>query len=98
MANLNVTYQEMESAALQLQNGHTDIDTQLNSMKGYIEQLVSSGFVTDQASVAFNEQFTQFWQGANQCIDALDSLAGFLRQAATAMSETDTGLANQIRG
>ena len=98
MANINVTYQEMETAANQLATGHGDIDTQLGNMKNQIELLVSGGFVTDQASVAFDDQFKNFWTGATQCIDALDSLAGFLRQAANAMRETDSGLANQIRG
>lgn len=98
MPNINVTYQEMETAANQLQNAHSEIDNQLTKARGDIEQLVTGGFVTEQASGAFQEQFEKFLQGATQCVSALDSLAQFLRHAANAMQETDTGLANQIRG
>lgn len=98
MANLHVTYADMETAANQLDAGHGDIDQKLNDLKSYIENLVTDGYVTEQSSVAFSEQFNQFWTGANQCIDALDGLRDFLRKAAQAMRDTDTGLANAIRG
>ena len=64
MANLNVAYQEMRDAATRLTTGQDEITTKLNELKGFIESLISSGFVTDQASVAFGESYRQFTQGA----------------------------------
>ena len=93
MANVNVTYEEMTAAANRLMTGEQDITTQLNELKSYIGNLVSSGFVTDQASVKFNETYTNFTTSATQTIGALDGLAQYLTQAAQAMQETDSQLA-----
>lgn len=98
MANLHVTYADLENARTQLQNGHQEIDEKLTGLRNYIDNLVSEGYVTDQSSVAFQEQFHQFLTGADQCIGALDGMGTFLQKAAQAMQETDTGLANAIRG
>jgi len=96
-ANLNVTYADMEGAARYLQQGQADLNSQLQSLQNYIQNLVSSGFVTTQASVAFNDTYRQFTQGATQTISALEGLSSFLIQAANTMQETDSALANAIR-
>jgi len=93
MANVNVTYQEMRDAATKLNAGKDEINQKLQELKTYIGNLVSSGFVTDQASVKFNETYTNFTTGATQTISALEGLASYLTQAAQAMSDTDQQLA-----
>ncbi|MCL2594073.1 MAG: WXG100 family type VII secretion target [Promicromonosporaceae bacterium] len=97
-ANLNVTFGDMEGAATYLRNGRETLDSTLDGLRSYIQNLVSSGFVTDQASGAFNDTYYQFTNNASGTIAALESLATFLEQAATAMRETDQALANAIRG
>jgi len=98
MANLNVTYQELEDAAGRLRNGQADLTSKLDELRTFIASLVSNGFVTDQASVAYNEKYEEFTSGATQTVGALDGLATFLQQAATVLRDTDTGLAGAIRG
>ncbi|MDR0285016.1 MAG: WXG100 family type VII secretion target [Propionibacteriaceae bacterium] len=93
MANVNVTYQEMRDAANKLNAGREEINQKLSDLKTYIGNLVSSGFVTDQASVKFNETYTQFTTNATGTISALEGLASYLTQAAQAMSDTDSQLA-----
>jgi len=93
MPNMNVTYQEMHDAATKLTSGKDEITTKLNDLKTYIANLVSSGFVTDQASGRFNETYTTFTTAATQTIGALDGLASYLNQAANALQETDQQLA-----
>lgn len=97
MANMSVTYQDLQDAAIRLRTGQEDITARLNELKAFIDSLVSGGFVTDQASVAFQEKYTQFTTGSTQTISALEGLSSFLTQTASVLSEVDTGLASSIR-
>ena len=96
MANLNVSYQDMHDQAQALRTGREQIDSELNSLKVRINNLVSSGFVTDSASGAFNNSYESFSQGASQTISALDQLATQLSTMATTLQETDASLAAQM--
>ncbi len=98
MANLNVSYQEMRDAATRLTAGQEEITTKLSELRSFIESLISSGFVTDQASVAFGESYRQFTQGATDTVAALTSLGEYLRTAATTLEDADTQLASGLRG
>ena|SRR6478735_7832953 len=98
MANLNVSYGDMRDAATRLTTGQDDITTKLTELKGFIEGLVSSGFVTDQASVAFGESYRAFSHGATELIGALSGLGDYLRKASEALEDTDQQLAAALRG
>ena len=98
MSNMNVTYQDMTDTATQLRAGQHDLESKLTELGNRIDALTSAGFVTDQASHAYNDQFHQFQNGTQQAISALDQLAGFLEQAANALQDTDTQLSQSISG
>lgn len=98
MANINVTYDQMQDAAGKLIAGKDDITAKLTELNSMIDNLVASGYVTDQSSVAFDETFDKYILNTKGAIDALDGLSQFLIKAADAMRETDTGLAGAIRG
>lgn len=98
MANLSVSYQEMRDAATRLTSGQDEITTKLGELRSFIESLISSGFVTDRASVAFGESYRQFTQGATQTVGALTNLGEYLRTAATTLEDADTQLASGLRG
>ncbi|MCL1923558.1 MAG: WXG100 family type VII secretion target [Propionibacteriaceae bacterium] len=93
MANINVSYEEMKTAAGQLNSGKDDITSKLESLKGYISTLVSSGFITDRASKAFEETYDQYDRGAKDVIASLEDLAKYLTSAADEMQATDERLA-----
>lgn len=97
MANLSVTYQEMRDAANRLNTGQGEITAKLEELKGFIEGLISSGFVTDQASVAFGDSYRQFTTGATQAVSALTDLGDYLRRAATTLEDADSQLASGLR-
>lgn len=97
MANLNVSYADMQSAATQLVTGKGVLEDKLNELQRLIGDLVSNGFVTDSSSGAFQESYTQFTSGATQTIGGLQGLSDFLNQAAQALGDTDTQLASAIR-
>ncbi len=93
MANVNVSYEEMRTAATRLTTGENDLNTKLGELQGFIEGLVSSGFVTDSASVSFNEAFKQFKLRTTQGLTALTEMSTYLQTAATRLQETDESLA-----
>ena len=97
MADVNVTYSELNSSAAKLRSGQQEMDQQLADLGSMVSNLTSSGFVTDHASGAFHDTFTHYQTSLKQAIDALNGLATYLEQAAKAMEETDTQLASAIQ-
>lgn len=98
MANINVTYDELQRVATQIDAGRDTLNQQLQDLNRVVDELVASGFQTDAASGAYNEQFDQYSTNTTKAIEALTGFAEFLRQAANALQETDTQLSNSIRG
>lgn len=96
MANVNVTYQELEDAAKYLQAGENDIKSKLADLKSHIDTLTSSGFVTDQASGQYSETYDKFTTNMNEAASALDQLAQYLMHASQTMQQTDQQLKQQF--
>ena len=97
MPNMNVTYQDMHDAASRLSQGEDDIKSQLSQLKSLVDSLVSGGYVTDRSSAAFNDSYQEFNNGATQTISGLSGMASYLNQAANALAQTDSDLANAIK-
>lgn len=98
MANVNVTYQEMESQATKLTNAQQEIDTYLRNLKSQVDGLVSGGFVTDAASGAFQASYEEFTQGASKTIEGLQGMAGYLNKAASTFRDVDSQLSSALKG
>ncbi len=98
MANMNVSYDELQGAANQLRNGQQQLSDQLTQLRTFISNLVSSGFVTDQASAAFNETYESFTTAATTTVSNLDTLARNLETTANVLRDTDAQLAAGLRG
>ena len=96
MANVNVTYQQMEEAADRLTNGRTEIDGMLGQLQSLVEQLVADGYVTDSSSKNFQASYEEFTQGAKKTIEGLDGMASYLNQAAATFRDADTQLASAL--
>ena len=96
MANVNVTYDDLRTQSTQLRNGQRAIEDQLGQLKSQIANLVSSGYVTDKSSKAFDSTYSEFTTGATTTIAALEGLAGFLESAANALESTDAQLASSL--
>jgi len=92
MANVNVSYEEMENAATRLGAGEEDLNQKLNELQSFIQNLISSGFVTDSASVSFGEAYNQFTTSTRTTLTALTKMGTYLRTAATRLKETDQSL------
>jgi WXG100 family type VII secretion target len=97
VANVNVTYAEMESAAKQLQAGEAQIQGDLAKLKKLIDSLVQGGYVTDTSSKQFEASYTQFNTGATKMIEGLNGMGQYLNAAAKAFRETDSQLASALK-
>lgn len=96
MANINVSYADMEQAGTQLGSGREEISQKLQQMQQLISSLVSSGFVTDQASGKFNDAYAEYTTSANTVIAKLSEIQTFLTQTAAAMRDMDAQIAARI--
>lgn len=96
MANVNVTYQEMQDQATKLNNARIDIESQLSTLKSQVESLVAGGFVTDSASGAFRGAYDEFSTGVSKTIEGLDGMATYLNKAAQTFQDVDTQLASAL--
>jgi WXG100 family type VII secretion target len=97
MANLNVTFDDMEAAAKDLFDGKSDIEGQLQRLKVGIDGLVNGGYVTDKSSKAFQESYDEFNTGVTKTIEGLHGMGSYLQQAAKALAETDEQLAAALQ-
>ena len=97
MANINVSYQDMHDAATRLNSGKEEITSKLTDLQAFIKDLVGNGFVTDQASVAFNDTYIKYTESAKKVIESLTDLATYLTKAAEAYDNTDTSLGSALR-
>lgn len=99
MANISISYQEMEAAATQLGAGRDEITAKLQQLQlqRQIQGLVASGFVTDAASKRFEASYTEYTAGANQVIEKLTEIQQFITQTAAAHRAMDDEIAARIR-
>lgn len=95
-SNIRVSYSEIETAASQLGAGREEITSKLQGMQAQIQNLVSSGFVTDQASGKFNDAYMKYTTSANTLIAQLNEIQQFLTGTANAMRDLDAQIAARI--
>lgn len=98
MANMNVTYDQMNSAANRLRAGQADLEAKLTELRSLVNELVSNGFTTSSASGAFNTSYEQFTTGAQRTVQGIEGMASFLNKAAETLKATDEQLASSIGG
>jgi WXG100 family type VII secretion target len=97
VANVNVTYAEMQSAATRLNAGEKQINGDLTNLQNMINQLVQGGYVTDTSSKQFEASYTQFHTGASKMIQGLNGMGQYLDAAVKAFHDTDTQLAASLK-
>lgn len=98
MTDLDVSYDQMQSAAGRLRAGQDELAATLQQLRELVGQLVADGFTTTAASGAFQLAYEQFTQGALQAVSGLDAMSQFLERAAQTLAEVDSRLAAQLAG
>jgi WXG100 family type VII secretion target len=93
MANITLDYESMRSEATALRNSEEQIKSELTALKGRVTNLVSSGFVTERSSGAFDQRVDDFKRASDATISALSDLASQLEQIVQTFADTDTATA-----
>jgi WXG100 family type VII secretion target len=96
MANVNVTYQDMNSAGDRLIAGKGEIEGSLSQLKRLVDDLVSAGYVTDASSRQFQASYDEFNGGITRVLDGLDGMGHYLKTAAKTFEDADTQLASAL--
>lgn len=94
--NIRVSFAEIDQAAGQLSAGRSDITGKLQALQSQIENLVSSGFVTDQASARFHDTYLRYTSSTTAVIEQLTEIEMFLRDTSRAMQELDQNIAARL--
>ncbi len=97
MANVNVTYGEMQAAGDRLKAGREEIEGNLTALQRLVADLVAGGYVTDSSSKAFQSSYDEFTEGAKQTIEGLNGMADYLKKAADTFQDADTQLAGALK-
>jgi WXG100 family type VII secretion target len=96
MANVNVTYEEMETAATRLNHGREEITAKLEELQKLVNSLVSGGYVTDGSSKQFEQAYQDFTHGAKNTIHGLTQMGDYLTKAAHTFRDADLALSKQL--
>ncbi|HEY2833386.1 MAG TPA: WXG100 family type VII secretion target [Sporichthyaceae bacterium] len=96
MANVNVTYEEMKSAATRLTSGQQEIQAKLEELQKLVNSLVNGGYVTDASSKQFEHAYQEFTHGAKSTIDGLDQMGRYLHKAAETFQQADQSLSQTL--
>lgn len=91
MPDINVSYDEVESAARLLSSAREEFGDRLSKLKAAIDELGQSGFVTRVASRTFEDTYDEFNRGIGQTIEGLDAMSRFLTDTVERFREVDGG-------
>ncbi|MFE7506891.1 WXG100 family type VII secretion target [Promicromonospora sp. NPDC057488] len=96
MANINVTFQQMEDASQRIKQESDDMQAKLDQLRTLVDNLVQDGYVTDKSSKRFDESYKELDKGGKQVMEGLTGIGEYLKQAAEALRKTDEELANAL--
>lgn len=88
----HLSFAQVENSANRLTREKEDIETRLTQLKGMIDELVTSSFVTEMASGRFQQDYDRWNTGAKQVIQGLQGMSTFLKTAVTKHRELDQSL------
>jgi len=97
MAQINVTSDSISGVANQLSSGAQSIESQLQNLKSLVDGLVGGEWSGD-ASLSFQELYSQWDQAGIQLKEALEGVSGILSQAALSYEENEQGVASSFQG
>lgn len=96
MADISVSYEEIQAGARRLDQGRTNIEEQLESLRKMIDQLVQTSFRTQNASPKFQQSYQQWNSGTKQAIAGLEGMSAFLKKAVQGHQDLDTNLTSGL--
>jgi|SRR5215218_817210 len=92
MVNVTVDYAQLQATASQLQTGKQNVEQELSRLQNLINNLVQSGFRTDQASGKFQTSYEQWTNGARNVMGGLEGMRSFLQAVVDQHQQLDSTL------
>lgn len=89
----HASYDAMEQTATTLDGGAEDINGQLQTLLGKVEELLGEGFQTELASGKFGEGYRELNTGVQQAVEGINQMATALRDMAQKTRDHDAALA-----
>lgn len=87
---------EAETIAQEMKQASMDAADRFATTRGRLNELAES--FRGSAATAFDNQYTQWDEGAKQVVEALNDLGEWLNSAISALSDTDSQLAGGLNG
>ncbi len=91
MSDIKISHERMASEAANLKAVRAQLENDLSTLRGKIQQLVNEGFVTQTASQSFNEAHDRWNTAATNCISELDLMSQYLAKTSQAFADIDSG-------
>jgi WXG100 family type VII secretion target len=86
---VHVDHAAMAAQAQRLASTRAELDSTLASIKAQVQELVSSGFVTDSASGSFAAAQERWNTAATNCVQELELMAQYLTKTSDAFAGVD---------
>ena len=86
---VHVKHDDLTAQAQRLGKDKNELEAKLQEIQSQIQQLISSGFVTDSASASFGEAHERWNTAAKATISELENMAAYLGKASAAFADVD---------
>ena len=87
---VHVEHDALATQAQRLATAKNELEAKLTEIKGQIQELVSSGFVTDSASESFRVAQENWDTAARNCVGELEVMGQYLGKASAAFADVDS--------
>ncbi|MGF1662540.1 MAG: WXG100 family type VII secretion target [Kineosporiaceae bacterium] len=89
---VHVEHEALAAQAQALSASHGELVATLNRIRSQIQELTSSGFVTDSASGSFAEASERWNSAATSCVDELQTMREYLNRTSSAFADADQAM------
>ena len=86
---VHVEHEALATQAKRLAEAKNELEAKLTEIKGQIQELVSSGFVTESASESFRAAQENWDTAARNCVGELEVMGQYLGKASAAFQDVD---------
>ena len=87
---VHVEHAAMAEQAQRLATTRGELDATLAGIQAQIQELVSSGFVTESASTSFSAAQERWNTAARNCVQELELMAQYLTKTSDAFAQVDS--------
>ncbi|MGL5857620.1 MAG: WXG100 family type VII secretion target [Angustibacter sp.] len=87
--DISISHERMQAEATNLANTKNQLEQDLTTLQAKIQQLISDGFVTQDASKSFGDAHERWTQAARSCVSELELMSQYLFKTSEAFAAVD---------